>query len=620
MTSMSDQEFAQTETQLRQRLAQLAEHAPTAVHLPGEVPVVTALRSPRRRRRAGVIAAVTALVGAGGFTTYSFLGASNDGGAATPQEAVSAFVSALDHEDVLGMIDVTVPQEVDALHAAFDSATSDAKRIGLVAGDFDMGGVKGIDITVDDLTLDTNFLEGGLAAVTVTGGRLSASFDPTTFPFGDKMRALLASPSPGQIATDLGTGDPGQLLMTVEHEGRWYVSVEYTIAEYVRRAAHLDEPGPVTRTPVGFDSPQEAVDGLFARLGGLDLRAALDTFAPGEDAMGWLAQSWIDDAQAGIERASANGWSVSNLSGLTYETIGEGDHLTLRPLTFKAEGTVPADFNQSFSASADPSLPTVVTAFDGSGYALIPPGQVPATIEGLHFSNIFPATDGGAYNFTTADPEGNITPLEFPTESTGDPQPFTIERADGCTTYLGSGAESLFGVSSIGETVDGGYRVCSDAGAFGGLGLLVLSSGFENLPSISVVQSGGKWYVSPLGTVLASATTSLHDVVDGASLFDSPLGLFIYGPVNRTLMERVLIGQSVDQINEGCLPALTIDNGVVSGVVADPTPEAVRACTDAVYGDSSSGSGTDVAPLPVVTGEPAVTEAPTTLAPVATTP
>ena len=84
MTTMSEQEFAQTETLLRQRLAQLADHAPTAVHLPGEVPVVTTHRATGRARRAGVIAAVTALIGAGGFTTYSFLGASNDGGAATP--------------------------------------------------------------------------------------------------------------------------------------------------------------------------------------------------------------------------------------------------------------------------------------------------------------------------------------------------------------------------------------------------------------------------------------------------------------------------------------------------------------------------------------------------------
>ena len=77
MTSMSDQELAETELLLRQRLAQLADHAPTAVRLPGEIAVVAPSHTGRshRNRRVGVIAAVTALIGAGGFTTYSFLGA-----------------------------------------------------------------------------------------------------------------------------------------------------------------------------------------------------------------------------------------------------------------------------------------------------------------------------------------------------------------------------------------------------------------------------------------------------------------------------------------------------------------------------------------------------------------
>src|SRR6185295_6381873 len=97
MKSMSDHEFAQTEMLLRERLAQLADHAPATVQRSDEVRVVATNHGVRRGRRAGVIAAVTALIGAGGFTTYSFLGASNDGGAATPEEATSAFVSAIEH-------------------------------------------------------------------------------------------------------------------------------------------------------------------------------------------------------------------------------------------------------------------------------------------------------------------------------------------------------------------------------------------------------------------------------------------------------------------------------------------------------------------------------------------
>ncbi len=210
MKTLSDQEFAETEVVLRQRLAQLADHAPTTVQLPGEVPVVALGSRRRNRRRVGVIAGVTALIGAGSFTTYSFLGASNHGGAATPEEAVSSFVSAVEHEDVLGMIDVTLPEEVAVLRDAVESITADAKRIDVLGASFDAGSVQGIDISVDDLALETNYLEGGLATVTATGGTLDASFDAQAFPFGARLRSLLGDrASAGYGSMPLGGDRPG---------------------------------------------------------------------------------------------------------------------------------------------------------------------------------------------------------------------------------------------------------------------------------------------------------------------------------------------------------------------------------------------------------------------------
>ena len=618
MTSMSDQEFAQTEVLLRQRLAQLAEHAPTAVHMPGEVPVVAANRPTGRGRRAGVIAAVTALIGAGGFTTYSFLGASNDGGAATPEEAVTTFVSALENEDVLGMIDVALPEEVAALRVAIDSATSDAKRVGLLADEFNVSGVQGIDVSVDDLVLDTNFLEGGLAIVTATGGTISASFDQRAVALGERLRALIGEGETASAATTIVDSDPPVLLMTVQRDGRWYVGAEYTVAEYIRQAAGWEIPGPVSRTPVGFDSPEAAATGFYDGLASLDLQAALDTFAPGEDAMAWLAQAWIADAQAAVDRGRADGWSVA-VSGLTYETIGSGERLTLRPTTFKVEGTTPAGFNRDSSGGgADPSLSTVVMSPDG--FAVVPPGQVPATTAGLTFSTDFPTSDVN-YNFTNTNPDGTIAPLVFPTDPTGGPRSFTIDRADDCTTVTGSLAESTFGSNpgSGATAVDGGYRVCGAGNQLlGGVLMLISGTGVE-LPAVSVVQSAGKWFVSPLGTVLAGATLSLHDVVDGSSLFDSALAPYLYGGMSRPFLESMLEGQSVDGIDPECLPALTVEDGLVTGVVADPSTDAVRACANTAF-DSGSTFGGEVTVESTSPAIPAPAPTPETLVPASTTP
>jgi hypothetical protein len=395
--------------------------------------------------------------------------------------------------------------------------------------------------------------------------------------------------------------------MTVERGGRWYVSLEYTIAEYVRHAAGWEIDGAVSRTPVGFDSPDAAVTGFYDRLASLDLQGAMDTFAPGEDAMAWLAQAWLDSAQSAIEGVQLNGWTAG-ISGLTYETTGTGDHLTLRPLTFKIEGTAPGGFAAYPSGVADPSLPTVVSAFDGSGYALVPPGQVPATIEGLHFTTVFPAADGdvegGQFNFTTADTDGNITPLVFPSEPTTSPEPFTVERANDCTTvtgvataFLGLGSGSMPGVTPV----DGGFRVCGGEDRSVGLFGLLLSGGSLEVPPISVVQSAGKWYVSPLGTILASVSTGLHGLKDDATLLDSPLAPFFYGGLSRGFLESMVVGQSVDSVPAECLAALTVDNGQITGVAANPSPDAVKACTG-LSSSSSSGSGTEgvvVSSIPV---------------------
>jgi hypothetical protein len=601
MTSRN--EFAHIETQLRQRLAMLADHAPTTVHALDEVPVVASFHAERpRRRRLGVIAAVTALIGAGGFTTYSFLGASNSGGAASPEEAVTAFVSAAEHQDILGLIDVTAPEEVAVLRTSIDMAIADGKRTQVLAESFDAKGVQGVDIGIDGLKLSTNLIDSDLAAVTVTAGTLHASFDPATFPMGDSVRQLLnGDAKAGSAAATLGATDPPVMLATVQRNGRWYVSLEYTAAEYLRFANHWDAPPQVNRTPVGADTPEAAVSAFYERLAAFDLQGAMDTFAPHEDAMAWLAPMWLPAAQQGSDTAHAKGW-LAKVSGLQYETIGSGDHVVLKPTAFTIDATVAADYGVVYD-QANPEWSTVVTSADGSEFALVGPGQVPATIDGLTFSPEYPQF-GSAVNFTSAYPDGTIAPLVFPTPNPDGPKSLTVVRADGCTTYTGAGAESMFagfGPRFTGDRVDGGFRLCGTASVTAPL--FFIYGGFTELPSVAVVQSAGKWFVSPLGTALATVTASLHDVKDGAGLFDSPVGVYVYG-INRSMLELATIGKSADSVDPACLPALTVVNGAVTGVVAAPPVDAIRACSSE---DLSSGPVVGqskviaVAPLPAAT-------------------
>ena len=121
-----DSDFGDIETLLRRRLSELADHAPVTVRQPDELTVswTTADTTPNRRRRAAGIGATIAVIAGGvGISTVAFQGASNPGGADSPEEAVQEFADALEREDVLGMIDVALPEEVSALRAVVEDAT-----------------------------------------------------------------------------------------------------------------------------------------------------------------------------------------------------------------------------------------------------------------------------------------------------------------------------------------------------------------------------------------------------------------------------------------------------------------------------------------------------------------
>ena len=233
---------------LRRRLNELADHAPVTVRQPDELTVssTTADAVPNRRRRAAGIGATIAVIAGGiGISTVAFQGASNPGGADSPEEAVQEFADALEREDVLGMIDVALPEEVSALRAVFEDATSEVERVGILDESFSLDAVAGIDVAVPGLTLTTENLDTDLAVVTATGGTVNATFDPASFPLGSIVREVLGDElAVSQVSQPLSGTDPSVMLATVARDGRWYVSLGFTVAEYARVAAGAEFPPP----------------------------------------------------------------------------------------------------------------------------------------------------------------------------------------------------------------------------------------------------------------------------------------------------------------------------------------------------------------------------------------
>ena len=217
-------------------------------------------------------------------------------------------------------------------------------------------------------------------------------------------------------------------------------------------------------------------------------------------------------------------------------------------------------------------------------------------------------------------PDGTIQPIEFSSGESEGPQPFRVERRDGCTDLTGPGVEKLFpGVarwaaqaSSNYSVVEGGHRLCEGPTPLSGAVFSVFFvAGFPTeLPSISVVESDGQWYVSPIGTMGASLVEVFRSVPDGANLIDTPLAPFFFGGMNRQSIDSSLAG--VNNIPPVCAAVLAIGADGVAAVVPDPPVSEIGACVDALFefGVASSSGTFTSAPVGVDEGVPASTAPP----------
>lgn len=252
----------------------------------------------------------------------------------------------------------------------------------------------------------------------------------------------------------------------------------------------------------------------------------------------------------------------------------------VRPLTFTIAGTTSASILGL--PMLDPTIPTVVYAFDG-GFAIVGAGEpLPTSIEGLDVQTDYAVLDSLEYNATTSDENGVVQQMVLPDQAVTDPQAVRVQFADGCITWSGAAADSLFGTaSSVGTAVevtdDGSRRTCDTTSGLVGLFALPLGSGAGGLPQVAVEEIDGQWYVSPLATIAGLVLDAVRDVPVDGSLFDSNLALYVYG-TNRQSLEGLLTGLTAGDLIEACRQVVVVEGDTVTGLVDDPDLAAVRSC------------------------------------------
>jgi hypothetical protein len=241
-------------------------------------------RKPRWRPIAGAVGAVGVLVGG----TFAYSNLVTDDGAPTPEAAVEQFIEAVADEDVIGALESLPPSERELLADAFADLSTEAERLGFTQG-LDLGDVGGFDIEIDGLTLRTEQLAQGVAAVHVDG-TLTSSSTGAELPLGEAIRDTLldadtlASFDQTVDSMDQVFADQDVFVVAIEEDGGWHASAWYTIAEYIRRNA--DEPlphfGATSIAPVGAASPEEAVRALVEGVPEYDWNRVFGVALPGE--------------------------------------------------------------------------------------------------------------------------------------------------------------------------------------------------------------------------------------------------------------------------------------------------------------------------------------------------
>jgi hypothetical protein len=376
----------------------------------------------KSRRGRAIIATVGAVaVLAGG--TFAAVALSSSDGAATPSAAVAGFFDAVDHEDVIGMLDALPAGERDAMRPIAEELNAEMQRLGITSK-IDLGQVKGLDFEVAGLKMHSEDLGDGVAGVWIDSGTITVSVVPQDVPIGDNLKNLIEHVT-GSPVTITASSESDQLhmdasanpIVTIKDGDGWKLSAFYTLAESIRRDS--DAPLPAFGQgvdAVGSDSPEAAVKALVDATVAYDVERIVALTPPEEmKALHDYAPLFLPDAEQAIAEMKSNTDVVVTITRLDLDASGSGDR---RSVTIT----------------------------------------------------------GGALHVASSDVNGDV---DF----------------DGkCITVTGDLADQ-------GST--GSKKSCTGdiSPAVEDLGLGDLVGRVSNPFTITVVNEGGKWYVSPVGTV-----------------------------------------------------------------------------------------------------------------------
>ncbi len=260
-----------------------------ATHYAATAPPAAPFPMPQYPGRAPTQSAILRWVGAALVVCLLFVGAvvlhrtvlsRFFGGAASPQEAVTQAITAIEDGDFARLGLLLPPDEVAGLGDVLKQARRISSALGEGSGFGSHPKDTGVAVSVKNLKLATHDEQDGLTKVSIENADITASFDPTKASgpvkkFIDKKgmspRQTTITVRGADVTTDghkhtlrIDGREQAPFVMVVERAGSWYVSPLYTYFQYTSEEEGRGT-SPAVTSP-GFDSPVKAAEGFISAL------------------------------------------------------------------------------------------------------------------------------------------------------------------------------------------------------------------------------------------------------------------------------------------------------------------------------------------------------------------
>jgi hypothetical protein len=139
------------------------------------------------RKKIAGVAAAFVLLAGGGATAFALRAANNGGGAETPDKAVRTMIESLQKGDLLGVVDTLPSNERNLARRFVEDWTAEAKRLGGMKTDATMNKVDGYTLKVDGLKTSELPVNKDIVNVSLIAGKVSVSTKTGDLPFGGSL-------------------------------------------------------------------------------------------------------------------------------------------------------------------------------------------------------------------------------------------------------------------------------------------------------------------------------------------------------------------------------------------------------------------------------------------------